>query len=140
MNFSRANPDAGPKLIAEGDLVILYERHDSLDHVSHLCLCLCLCLGLLDCILWHVSLNLRHIPSISHCYTIHCVCWIASNTTSSMHTYTHSLINTHTQTNRTFTFLPHYLAIVKCITPTSAFTGTYAKECKAAKPFRQFQS
>ncbi len=33
MNFSRPNPEKGPRLMKEGDVVILYERHDSLDHV-----------------------------------------------------------------------------------------------------------
>lgn len=32
MNYVRLNPDLGPRLIQEGDLVILYERHDSLAH------------------------------------------------------------------------------------------------------------
>ena len=32
MNFTRSNPDKLPNQIKDGDLVILYERFDSLQH------------------------------------------------------------------------------------------------------------
>jgi tRNA (adenine57-N1/adenine58-N1)-methyltransferase len=33
MNFVKSSKDQKPRLIKHGDLVIIYERHDSLDHL-----------------------------------------------------------------------------------------------------------